>query len=105
MSRLDQLLQFIQEDGTDPFLQFALAKEYEKLDNLDHALKTYLILYNDHSEYIGTYYHLGKLYEELDQNKEAIEVYTKGIELCREKKDMHALSELQGAKTNCELDL
>ncbi|RZL44750.1 MAG: tetratricopeptide repeat protein, partial [Pedobacter sp.] len=41
--------------------------------------------------------HLGKLYEKESQKDKAIEVYQKGMLAARAKRDMHALSELQGA--------
>jgi tetratricopeptide (TPR) repeat protein len=54
-------------------------------------------LVNEHPDYVGTYYHLGKLHEKEGQKDAAIEVYQKGIAAARLKRDMHALSELQGA--------
>ncbi len=54
-------------------------------------------LINEHPDYVGTYYHLGKLYEKEGQKDEAITIYQKGIVAARAKRDMHALSELQGA--------
>jgi hypothetical protein len=48
--------------------------------------------------YVGTYYHLGKLYEKTGQTEGCIGYLSeKGWQAAREKKDMHAFSELQGA--------
>lgn len=96
-TRLDKLLQFLEQDSNDPFIIYALATEYNNLNNTELALKFYLKLVSDHPNYVGTYYHLGKLYEKEGQKESAIEIYNKGIIAARSKRDMHALSELQGA--------
>ena len=50
-----------------------------------------------HPDYVGTYYHLGKLLEKHNDTARAIVIYQKGMEAARTKRDMHAFSELQGA--------
>ncbi len=103
MSRIERLLEFIEEEKNDPFLYFALAQEYEKQDQLKKALEYYLLLTRDFPDYVGTYYHLGHLYQEIDDSEKALQIYAKGIEVASAKGDHHALSELRNAKTNCEL--
>lgn len=105
MTRTEQLKQLLKEDPSDPFLHFALAQEYQKIQQPIDALDRYLHLTDKHPKYAGTYYHLGKLYEELGRKEEAIAIYKSGIALTTEIADHHALSELKGALTNCELDL
>lgn len=56
-------------------------------------------------DYIGVYYHLGKLYSEIEENKKALDTYKKGIEVAMRLSDLHAKSELQGALLNLELEL
>ncbi|MBK8043883.1 MAG: tetratricopeptide repeat protein [Haliscomenobacter sp.] len=101
--RLIQLLELLEETPGDPFLLFALAKEYEKLEDTDQALDYYLFLEQSHPDYVGLYYHLGKLYETLDQPDRALATYQKGMEIARAQKDQHSFSELQNAKTNLEI--
>lgn len=96
-TRLAKLLEFLQSDPDDPFVLYALATEYNAANNTEKALEYYLKLITDHSDYVGTYYHLGKLYERLQQSAQAIEVYQAGMLIARNKRDMHAFSELQGA--------
>ena len=48
-------------------------------------------------EYVGTYYHLAKLYEKLDKKTEAEECYKKGMSIARKIGDNHAYNELQSA--------
>ena len=94
-SRLEKLLEFIKAEPDDPFLKYALATEYLRLDQTDTALAYYEDLVNKHPNYIGTYYHLGKLYEALDRKPDAISTYETGMKVTREQRDNHAFSELQ----------
>ena len=104
-SRLTKLMTFLEVSPDDSFLLFAIAKEYEKLGVVDRALEYYLKLTTTDADYVGTYYHLGKLYEEEEANKKALAIYQKGIEIAKKIKDQHALSELMGAKMNLEMEL
>lgn len=94
--RLERLLEFFKNDPNDPFLKYALATEYLRLNNTDEALRYYLDLVDKHTDYIGTYYHLGKLYEQLERQNDALKTYEQGIEIAKRIKDQHALSELLG---------
>lgn len=96
-TRLSKLLEFLSNDSSDPFILYAIATEYNVLNDTENAFKYYLKLTTDHADYVGTYYHLGKLYERVDQKDQAITTYQKGMEVARAKRNMHALSELQGA--------
>ncbi len=95
--RLQQLTEFLKESPDDPFLIYALATEYLKLGQTDAALRHYEALVGNHPEYVGTYYHLGKLYEAQGRQADAVVTYENGMEAARQKRDMHALSELQAA--------
>ncbi|MGZ3754145.1 MAG: tetratricopeptide repeat protein [Mucilaginibacter sp.] len=95
ISRLDKLLEFIKNEPEDEFLKYALATEYLRLNEVEKALFYYEDLINNHPNYTGTYYHLGKLYEALNRKPEAIAIYEKGMQVTREKRDNHAFSELQ----------
>jgi tetratricopeptide (TPR) repeat protein len=105
MSRLDTIKKMLEESPKDSFLNFALAKEFEKTGNIESALNSYLQLYSLDPEYVGLYYHLGKLYEEFEEFEKALSIYDEGIALCKKISDFHALSELNNARTNCELEL
>jgi tetratricopeptide (TPR) repeat protein len=54
-------------------------------------------LVQTHPDYVGTYYHLGKLYEKLNNPELAINTYRSGMEIARKSRNFHALGELQGA--------
>lgn len=96
-NRLEQLFQFLAERPDDEFILFAIAKEYEKLGNEEKAEEYYQKLYDHHPNYVGTYYHLGKLHERADHIEKAIEVYEKGMEIAQKVGDKHAFGELRGA--------
>ncbi len=99
-TRLEQLLGYLEESPNDTFILFALAKEYEMSGKLELALKHFMSLLNVDPDYVGCYYHLGKLYELLDQPNKAFAAYKEGMEVAKRKNDNHALSELAGAKLN-----
>ncbi len=94
-SRLEKLLEFIKNEPEDPFLKYALATEYLRLNQTDIALTYYEDLINNHPNYVGTYYHLGKLYEALNRKDDAIKTYETGMKVTKEQRDNHAFSELQ----------
>ncbi|MEI6410237.1 MAG: tetratricopeptide repeat protein [Bacteroidota bacterium] len=103
-SRRAYLLQLLNSAPNDTFVLFALAKEFEKSGELQDALDYYLKLQATDPAYVGLYYHLGKLYEQLGNGEQALETYRNGIEVARNQGDMHAMSELNGAKLNLEYD-
>jgi tetratricopeptide (TPR) repeat protein len=95
ISRLEKLLEFIKNEPEDPFLKYALATEYLRMNKTDKALEYYEDLTTHHPNYVGTYYHLGKLYEALGRKEDAIKTYETGMKITREQRDNHAFSELQ----------
>ncbi len=97
MDRLGALLAFYEEDPNDAFTRFAIATEYLKRDNKTEALAFFEKLVSDDPSYVGTYYHLGKLYELLDRKSDAIQTYQSGILQANKVKDFHARAELQDA--------
>jgi tetratricopeptide (TPR) repeat protein len=96
MTRLEKLLEFFKNEPEDEFLKYALATEYLRLNETDKSLMYYEDLVNNHPRYVGTYYHLGKLYEALNRKDDAIATYEKGMAIAKEVRDNHAFSELQG---------
>lgn len=102
MSRLKQLLTFHEEDPDDSFVRFALAAEYVKLGRLDEGLEMFEDLRTHDPRYVGTYYHLGKLYERLDRPDDAADAYRAGMSMAMELTDFHARSELQSALLELE---
>lgn len=103
--RLTMLQSLHNNDPKDSFVRFALAKEYEKLNDFNKALQYYTDLKMDDPDYVGLYYHLAKLLEALDNDEAAMAIYDEGIAIAKKFKDFHALSELNNARTNLEMGL
>lgn len=97
--RVDQLKKFLSESPDDPFVKYALALEYIE-SNPDKSLLLFRDLLLNHSDYLPTYYHAADLLVELAEYDEAKEVFEKGIELSKKKKDQKTLAELQNAYQN-----
>ena len=104
MSRLEKLESLLQEAPTDSFILFAIAKEYEKMDSFTQAIEYYEKVRSNDAYYVGVYYHLGNAWAELDQKDKAIEIFKKGIEICKTLGDQHALSELKSVLMNIEIE-
>ena len=100
MNRKEQLMSYLKSDSSNSFLLFAIAKECESENNLDDALAWYQNLVESDPGYTGVYYHFGRLLEKMNSNQAAKEVYQKGIEVCQQKNDLHAASELRNAMMN-----
>ena len=102
MDRLAALLEFHRLDQDDPFTRFALAQEHLKRGDSEQALKFFEGLVHDHPTYVGTYYHLGKLYRVLERSDDAAETYRAGIDAADKNGDLHARAELRGALLEAE---
>ena len=93
--RLEQLISILNKGSKDPFIKYAIATEYLKDENISLALKFYEDLITNHADYVGTYYHLGKLYDNLGRKEDAKITFEQGITKAKDRKNLHALSELQ----------
>jgi Tfp pilus assembly protein PilF len=97
MERIEQLKKFLEANPTDSFLKHELALEYIKVGNDETARQVFEELLADEPGYVGSYYHLGKLFERIGNNDKAIEWYQKGMAIAKEKGEQHAFGELRGA--------
>lgn len=95
VTRLQKLLEFLQNEPNDPFLKYALATEYLAANDPEKALHYFEDLKLNHADYVGTYYHLGRLYEKLGRKDDAVATYQQGMQVARSARDNHAYSELQ----------
>lgn len=100
--RLATLLDYLRDDPDDPFVRYALAQEYLKRGETAEALRFFEELAADQPEYVGTYYHLGKLYEALGRTDDAVRTYRAGIDAATKASDTHARAELQSALLEAE---
>ena len=105
MDRLEQLLIYLAENPKDPFLQYALALENIKRGDIGTGLKYFEALVENEPDYVGTYYHLGKLYTKLGRRSDAENCYAKGLTIATKLNDQHSFAELQNARTNLSMGI
>jgi Tfp pilus assembly protein PilF len=91
------LKEFLEANEKDSFIQHALALEYVKAGDDVEARKLFETLLQQNEDYIGTYYHLGKLLERNDEKQNALAWYERGMLKAKEVGDQHAYNELQAA--------
>ena len=87
----------LKNEPNDSFLNYALALEYAKLENVKKAIELIETLLIRDEEYLGAYYQLGKYYEQIENSEMAISTYKKGVSLAKKKKNNKALGELNEA--------
>lgn len=97
MDRITKLQEFLQQAPNDSFLQHALALEYIKIGENEKAKHIFIAILQNDENYIGSYYHLAKLFERLGNNESAILYYEKGMQVAKKLKDNHSYNELQAA--------
>ena len=97
MDRIAKLKEFLEANPDDSFVQHALALEHVKSGDDAEARKLFENILNKDENYIGSYYHLGKLLERSDEKESAIKWYELGMLKAKENGDMHAYNELQAA--------
>lgn len=102
--RVRKLKEFLAAEPDDSFSRFALALEHLKSGDTDTARTHFEFIRNNQPDYIGVYYHLGKLYEETGESLKALQTFTSGISIARDGNDHHAASELEQALHELETD-
>ncbi|MCY7291632.1 MAG: hypothetical protein LH615_05550 [Ferruginibacter sp.] len=102
MSKIIQLNALLQTSPNDNFLQHALALEHIKIGEDNEAKRLFKVILDREPDYVGSYYHLGKLLERNNELEEAIIVYKNGMQKAKVVKDNHSYNELQGALEDIE---
>lgn len=102
MNKIDQLKEFLKATPNDSFLQHALALEYIKTGDEEAAKLLFENILRHEPGYVGSYYHLGKLLERINDNVAAIIVYQNGMKEAKLAKDNHSFNELQAALEDLE---
>lgn len=97
MSRLEQMLSFLEQDPNDSFSRYAVALEYMSLKEYNRAEEYLSELRRRDPDYVATYYQLGQVHTALEEWEKAEEIYNAGIMAGRKAGDLHAVSELQAA--------
>jgi tetratricopeptide (TPR) repeat protein len=97
MNRIEQIKEMLVTNPGDSFLQHALALEFIKIEEDEKARELFQNLLQENENYVGSYYHLGKLLERNDKINDAKEVYERGMLKAKECGDMHTYNELRTA--------
>lgn len=104
-SKLKQLARQIKNNPGDSFSKFALALEFRKRGVFKKARILFEDILTNDPGYVGVYYHLGKLYENLDRLEDALTLYEKGIAIAEQQKKIRTKSELQEALQQLEVEI
>ena len=94
MERLELIEEMLKKNDKDVFLNYAAALEYHKIGEIKKSIGLLEHILDIDKSYLAAYYQLGKLYEEPDRLKKAIDVYRRGRKIASEQKDEKALGEL-----------
>lgn len=104
-SKLKQLARQVKANPGDSFSKFALALEFRKQGNFKKTRILFEDILSRDPDYVGTYYHLGKLYEMLGRIADAQKVYKRGIEVAVRQKESRTKAELREALYQLELEM
>ena len=102
MNRIEKIQEMLKTSPHDNFLRHALALEFIKAGDDATARNLFEQILNEDKEYIGSYYHLGKLLERVGDTTKALRVYKRGMEVAEAGNDHHSYTELQAAYEDLE---
>lgn len=104
-SKIKQLAQQIKNNPGDSFSKFALALEFRKEAEFKKAQILFEDILSSDPDYVGVYYHLGKLYEALDQLNDAKKLYKKGIKVASRQNEQRTEKEIKEALQQVETEI
>ena len=96
-NRLEMILEMLQNNPEDEFLQYAAALEYIQLEETNTAIEYLKNLIKTSPDYLASYYQIGKLLEAKGKTNQAISYYKKGKKIAEKQRDMKTLGELEEA--------
>lgn len=103
--KIQRLARFLKKNPKDSFTKFALALELLKQDQVSRAQLLFESVLEQDSEYLGVYYHLGKLYQNTGRQKDAHELYTTGIQVAKKQNHERTKIELQEALEGLKIEM
>ena len=102
-SRLNFLRESLRQHPDDAFTRYALALELSPSEPAE-AWVHFEYLVSHHPEYSATYYQAGVFLLHQGRQEEARKVLAQGIEVTRRQGKQHALSQLQAALEEMQVD-
>ena len=97
ISRIEHIQEMLKDDPNDSFLNYGLALEYAKINDVNKAIELIIKLLEQDGNYLGAYYRLGKFYEQTEQKNAAVEIYKSGIVIAQLQNNMKTFRELNEA--------
>jgi len=97
VDRIEKLKEFLAGNPNDSFVQHALALEYIKAGDDVKAQQLFEGILQREPTYVGSYYHLAKLFERNGDIDAATKWYEKGMAEAKSAGDNHAYNELRSA--------
>lgn len=95
--RIDSIIQLLEKEPNDSFLNYALSLEYHKSGRTEEAINLIEKLLLRDDSYLGAYLQLGKMYEEQLKPEKALSTYQKACTIAKLQNNNKALSELEEA--------
>ena len=95
--RIEMLKEFLLNDPSDDFSEYALALEFEKSGKRKEALTHFEKILKRNPAYLAVYYQAGRMYEAEKDSNNAVLMYEKGIEVARQLGNIKTLNELRTA--------
>ncbi|MEX0944054.1 MAG: tetratricopeptide repeat protein [Balneolaceae bacterium] len=99
------LLNSLKKNPNDSFSKFAIALELLKIDEVSKAKILFESVLEQDPDYLGVYYHLGKLYENSGRQNDAERLYQNGLKLAEKQHNDRTLAELKDAIENLNTEL
>lgn len=96
-TRLQQIQEMLKSEPNDSFLNYALALEFAKSNEINKSIDLIKALLEREPTYLGAYYQLGKFYEQSNDTKNAVDTYSRGIVIAKQQNNRKAESELKEA--------
>jgi Tfp pilus assembly protein PilF len=95
--KIKRLALNLKKNPGDSFSKFALALELLKRNEVSKAKVLFESVLEQDPGYLGVYYHLGKLYQQLELYERAETLFLDGIQLAGKQNDSRTKSELTEA--------
>jgi tetratricopeptide (TPR) repeat protein len=97
LPRKEQILNMLEGEPHDVFLNYALAMEHLSTEEFKEAELQFKKVLTINSDYLPCFYQLGQLNEKLGSNDIALTYYKQGVDLAKSQNNTKALGELNEA--------
>jgi len=102
--KIKRLALNLKKNPKDSFSKFALALELLKRNQVSKAVVLFESILKQDPDYLGVYYHLGKLYQQMGNHQQAGELFTTGIDLAEKQQNSRTGLELAEALENLKIE-